>query len=68
MPEIADAQQNDLIVLLLMVVQVAYAFDSVPKAEYRQRRVKLAAMLHGGVGRDFCRARAAYGVPGLPPG
>ena len=34
--------------VLLMTVQVAYALDSVPKAEYRQRRVKLAAELHGG--------------------
>src|SRR5580700_10670790 len=36
------------LLVLLMVAQMAYAFDSVPKAEYRQRRVKLAAMLHGG--------------------
>ena len=36
------------VVVLLMVVHVAYAFDSVPKAEYRPRRVKVAAMLHGG--------------------
>jgi Xaa-Pro aminopeptidase len=34
--------------LLLIAVQAAYAFDSVPMAEYRQRRVKLAAGLHGG--------------------
>ena len=34
--------------VLLMAAQVAYALDSVPKAEYRQRRVKLAAELHGG--------------------
>ena len=34
--------------VFLMVVQMAYALDSVPKAEYRQRRVKLAAQLHGG--------------------
>jgi Xaa-Pro aminopeptidase len=34
---------------LLMAAQVAYGFDSVPKAEYRERRVKLAAELHGGV-------------------
>jgi Xaa-Pro aminopeptidase len=33
---------------LLMAAQVAYGFDSVPKAEYRERRVKLAAELHGG--------------------
>jgi len=34
--------------VLLMAAQVTYAFDSVPKAEYRERRVKLAAELHGG--------------------
>jgi Xaa-Pro aminopeptidase len=34
--------------VFLMAVQVANALDSVPKAEYRQRRVKLAAMMHGG--------------------
>ena len=34
--------------VLLIAVQVAYALDSVPAAEYRQRRVKLAAKLHGG--------------------
>jgi Xaa-Pro aminopeptidase len=34
--------------LLLIAVQAAYAFDSVPMTEYRQRRVKLAAQLHGG--------------------
>src|ERR1700733_9356023 len=34
--------------VLLMTVQVSYGLDSVPKAEYRQRRVKLAAELHGG--------------------
>jgi Xaa-Pro aminopeptidase len=34
--------------LLLIAVQAAYAFDSVPIAEYHQRRVKLAAELHGG--------------------
>ncbi len=34
--------------VILMVVQMACALDSVPKAEYRQRRVKLAAQLHGG--------------------
>jgi Xaa-Pro aminopeptidase len=31
-----------------MAVQISHALDSVPKAEYRQRRVKLAAQLHGG--------------------
>ena len=34
--------------LLLMAAQVAHTLDSVPKAEYRERRVKLAAELHGG--------------------
>jgi Xaa-Pro aminopeptidase len=36
------------LILLLMTAQLAYSLDSVPKAEYRQRRVKLAAELHGG--------------------
>jgi len=34
--------------VLLMAAQMAQALDSVPKAEYRQRRVKLASELHGG--------------------
>jgi Xaa-Pro aminopeptidase len=34
--------------VLLMAAQMAHAIDSVPKVEYRQRRVKLAAELHGG--------------------
>ena len=34
--------------VLLIAAQMAHAFDSVPKAEYRQRRIKLAAQLHGG--------------------
>jgi Xaa-Pro aminopeptidase len=34
--------------VLLLAAQAAHAFDSVPKAEYRQRRVELAAELHGG--------------------
>jgi Xaa-Pro aminopeptidase len=34
--------------VLLMAAQVACALDSVPKAEYRERRVKLAAGLQGG--------------------
>jgi Xaa-Pro aminopeptidase len=34
--------------VLLLAAQMAQALDSVPKAEYRQRRVKLAAELHGG--------------------
>src|SRR5271155_2131251 len=36
------------LLVLLMAAQMAYALDSVPKAEYRQRRGKLAAQLHGG--------------------
>ena len=36
------------LLVFLMAVQISYALDSVPKAEYRQRRVKLAAQLHGG--------------------
>jgi Xaa-Pro aminopeptidase len=36
------------LLVLLMAVQISYALESVPKAEYRQRRVKLAAQLHGG--------------------
>ena len=34
--------------VVLITVHAAYAFDSVPAAEYHQRRVKLAAELHGG--------------------
>src|SRR5271156_1639331 len=37
-----------IFLVLLMAAQMAYALDSVPKAEYRQRRVKRAAELHGG--------------------
>ena len=37
-----------ILFVLLMAAQAAHALDSVPKAEYRQRRVKLAAELHGG--------------------
>ena len=37
-----------IMVLLLLAVQGAYALDSVPMAEYRQRRVKLADALQGG--------------------
>ncbi len=41
--------RSKLILLVsLMAVQAAHAFDSVPMAEYHQRRVKLAAELHGG--------------------
>jgi Xaa-Pro aminopeptidase len=36
------------LLLVLMAAQLAHALDSVPIAEYRQRRVKLAAELHGG--------------------
>jgi Xaa-Pro aminopeptidase len=34
--------------VILLAAQVACGLDSVPKAEYRQRRLKLAAELHGG--------------------
>ncbi|HTZ59339.1 MAG TPA: Xaa-Pro peptidase family protein [Acidobacteriaceae bacterium] len=36
------------LLLLLLAAQAAYALESVPMAEYRQRRVKLGAELHGG--------------------
>jgi Xaa-Pro aminopeptidase len=36
------------LLVLLMAVQISCALDSVPKGEYRQRRIKLAAQLHGG--------------------
>jgi Xaa-Pro aminopeptidase len=36
------------LLLLLASAQMASALDSVPQAEYHQRRVKLAAALHGG--------------------
>ncbi len=39
--------------LLLLASQVTYALDSVPKAEYHQRRVKLAAKLNGGAAVIF---------------
>src|SRR5271163_3450916 len=41
-------RSKTIFLVLLMAAQMAYALDSVPKAEYRQRRVKLAAELHGG--------------------
>jgi Xaa-Pro aminopeptidase len=41
-------RSNTIFLVLLMAAQIAQALDSVPKAEYRQRRVKLAADLHGG--------------------
>jgi Xaa-Pro aminopeptidase len=37
-----------VVLLCLLAAHVAYSLESVPKAEYRQRRVKLAAELHGG--------------------
>src|ERR1700712_1122250 len=37
-----------VLLCLLAASQLAYALDSVPLAEYRQRRVKLGAALHGG--------------------
>src|SRR5580704_17352028 len=36
------------LLVFLMAVQISYALDSVPKAQYHQRRVRLAAKLHGG--------------------
>jgi Xaa-Pro aminopeptidase len=39
--------------LLLLAAQTVYALDSVPKSEYHQRRVKLAAKLHGGAAVIF---------------
>jgi Xaa-Pro aminopeptidase len=47
------------LLVLLIAAQAAYALDSVPRAEYRQRRVKLAALLHGGSAVIF----AAYEPP-----
>jgi Xaa-Pro aminopeptidase len=38
-----------LVALLVMACSIANALDSVPKAEYRQRRVALASKLEGGV-------------------
>lgn len=38
-----------VIVVVLLGVVAAGAMDGVPKAEYRQRRVALAAKLHGGM-------------------
>ena len=39
--------------LLAVVCSVAHALDSVPKTEYRQRRVALASKLDGGVAVVF---------------
>ncbi len=36
------------LLVLLIAVQAAYALDSVPMAEYHQRRERLGAELHGG--------------------
>ena len=36
------------ILLLALAAQAAFALDSVPRFEYHERRVKLAAKLHGG--------------------
>jgi Xaa-Pro aminopeptidase len=41
-------RSKTIFLVLLMAAQIAQALDSVPKTEYRQRRVKLAADLHGG--------------------
>jgi Xaa-Pro aminopeptidase len=37
-----------VLLVFLLAAQAAYTLDSVPKAEYRQRRVKLGTALHGG--------------------
>jgi Xaa-Pro aminopeptidase len=42
-----------LLLLLLAAAQLTYALDSVPLGEYHQRRVKLAAGLHGGAAIVF---------------
>ncbi|MEO6806930.1 MAG: Xaa-Pro peptidase family protein [Edaphobacter sp.] len=39
--------------VILLAAQVTYALDSVPRGEYHQRRVKLAAKLHGGAAVIF---------------
>ena len=39
--------------LTLLAAQATYALDSVPKSEYHQRRVKLAAKLNGGAAVVF---------------
>jgi hypothetical protein len=44
------------LLVLLMAAQVAFALDSVPLAEYRQRRVKLASRAAWRLGHDFCGA------------
>src|ERR1700749_4581832 len=36
------------LLVVLLAAQAAYCLDSVPMAEYRQRRIKLGADLHGG--------------------
>ena len=38
-----------LLIALLLAAQAAFALESVPRSEYRERRVKLAAKLHGGL-------------------
>jgi Xaa-Pro aminopeptidase len=41
------------VVALLLVAQVAFGLESVPKGEYHDRRVKLGAMLKGGAAVVF---------------
>jgi Xaa-Pro aminopeptidase len=48
-----------MFLLVLLAAQVCYALDSVPKGEYRERRVKLGSALHGGSALIF----AAYEPP-----
>src|SRR6201986_2698747 len=50
---------RSIVLLLLLAAQVSFALDSVPKGEYRERRVKLGAALHGGSAVIF----AAYEPP-----
>jgi len=46
-------RKSIVLLLVLVAAQAAWALDSVPKAEYRERRVKLAAKLHGGAAVVF---------------
>src|SRR6202046_4611563 len=53
--------------VLLVAVQGARAFDSVPMAEYHQRRVKLAAELHGGSAAIFAAHEPLAEYQGFRP-
>jgi Xaa-Pro aminopeptidase len=41
-------RSRTILLVLLMCAQIGHALESVPKTEYHQRRVKLAALLQGG--------------------